>query len=65
MWQLASGGRMALGGRPAVAVVTDGAGALNGVPVRKGDRLVISDEADVSYAGDGALVLCLPGAAGF
>lgn len=58
MWRLAAGGAVALDGAPAVAIVTEGSGAINGRPVRKGDRLVVNDEPAVLCQGDCSVVLC-------
>ena len=58
MWRLAAGGTVALDGAPAVAIVTEGSGAINGRPVRKGDRLVVNDEPAVLCQGDCSVVLC-------
>ena len=58
MWRLADGGAVALGGAPAVAVVTGGSGALNGVPVQRGDRLVVSGETALNAAGGLSVVVC-------
>ena len=58
LWCVAGGEALSLGGAGAVAVVTEGEGALNGVPVRKGDRLVISNEKSVACAGACQAVVC-------
>ena len=41
-----------------VAVVTEGAGDLNGVAVRKGDRLVFADERELKLTGKAEVVVC-------
>ena len=58
MWRVAGGGRLALPRDRSVAVVTDGAGAVNGLAVKRGDRLVISNERVLEVAGDVSLVVC-------
>lgn len=58
MWKLSDGSRLALDGGTAVAVVAEGAGAINGRPVRKGDRLVVCGEPAVSIEGKVVVVLC-------
>ena len=58
MWRLACGGRVALGGAKAVAVVTDGEGSLNGHSVRRGDRLVVSGEDSLCVEGPAAALVC-------
>ena len=58
MWRLTDGATLALDGAGTVAVVTDGAGMLNGVAVRKGDRLVLHDEAHVKVSGAVEAVIC-------
>ena len=42
----------------AVVVVTDGEGAVNGIQVKRGDRLVVMDEAEVSAAGSISAIVC-------
>ena len=59
MWRLAGGGALPLGGASAVVVVADGAGSLNGLPVRCGDRLIVSGEAALSASGDISAIVCL------
>lgn len=63
MWKLEGGGRLALRGAPAVVVVTDGSGSLNGVPVRRGDRLVVSGEDTLAADGAVAMVVATKDAA--
>ena len=58
MWRVAGGGRLALPRDRAVAVVTDGEGIVNGIAVKKGDRLLIADERAVCAEGSLALVVC-------
>ena len=58
MWRLVGGGTLPLDGRGAVAVVTDGAGEVNGLAVKKGDRLVVAGEESVATRGDAAFVVC-------
>ena len=58
MWTLSGEACLSLNGVGAVAVVTEGEGTLNGVPVRKGDRLVISREKSIASAGTCRLVVC-------
>ena len=50
--------RTCLGGAMAVVVVTDGEGAVNGIQVKRGDRLVVVDEAEVSAAGSISAIVC-------
>lgn len=59
MWHLAEDGRVPLDGVPAIAVVTDGAGTLNGLAVRRGDRLILSGEAAAESRGGCSVILCL------
>ena len=58
MWRVTNGGRVALQRDRSVAVVTDGAGEVNGLPVKKGDRLVIADERQLAVSGGVTLVVC-------
>lgn len=58
LWRLAGGESLPLAGAAAVAVVTDGEGTLDGVRIRRGDRLLIADEAAVACAGGCALLVC-------
>ena len=58
MWRLTGGGTVALSGASAVAVVTDGTGSLNGLPVKCGDRLVISGEASLRAEGALSTIVC-------
>ena len=50
--------RTCLGGAMTVVVVTDGEGAVNGIQVKRGDRLVVMDEAEVSAAGSISAIVC-------
>ena len=58
MWRLASGGNVALGGKPAVIVVTEGDGSLNGLPAKRGDRIVASGESALAATGALSCVVC-------
>lgn len=58
MWRMSGGGTLPLDGKGAVAVVTDGAGEVNGLAVKKGDRLVVTGEAAVATRGNAAFVVC-------
>ena len=58
MWKLSDGARLVLDGGAAVAVVTEGEGAVGERSVRKGDRLVISGETAVSVSGNAEIVVC-------
>ena len=58
MWCVTDGGRVALPRDRGVAVVTDGAGEVNGLAVKKGDRLVIADERHLAVSGTVTLVAC-------
>jgi len=58
MWRVAGGGRLALPRPAGVAVVTDGAGEVNGLAVKKGDRLIIAGERALDVAGAATLVVC-------
>lgn len=59
MWRLEGETRLALARPGAVAVVTAGAGTLNGLPVAKGDRLVLSNEPEAVLGGTATVVLAL------
>ena len=50
--------RTCLGSAMAVVVVTDGEGAVNGIQVKRGDRLVVVDEAEVSASGSVSAIVC-------
>ena len=58
MWRLAGDGILPLNGTSAVVVVTDGAGTLNGLAVKSGDRLVVSGEASFRAAGGFSAIAC-------
>jgi len=58
LWTVAGGDSLVLDGAGAVAVVTEGEGTLNGVAVRRGDRLVISGEPVIACTGACRLVVC-------
>ena len=58
MWRVTNGGRVSLQRDRSVAVVTDGVGEVNGLPVKKGDRLVIADERQLAVSGGVTLVVC-------
>ncbi len=57
-WRLRGEASVRVSRRAAVAVVTDGAGTLNGVPVVRGDRLLAVDEPEMSLSGDATAVAC-------
>lgn len=59
MWRLSGVGTLSLGGKGAVVVVTDGTGEVNGLAVKKGDRLVVADEGAVATHGDATFVVCM------
>ena len=58
MWRVTGGGNVTLLRGRAVAVVTDGAGEVNGLAVTKGDRLLIADDRDIVVQGAVTLVVC-------
>ena len=58
MWRVAGGGMLALPRDRAVAVVTEGAGEVNGLAVKKGDRLVVAGEYQLAVTGAATLVVC-------
>ena len=58
MWRVLGGGGIAFPRDRSVAVVTDGAGSVNGVDVKKGDRLLVCGAENVEAHGDVALVVC-------
>ena len=58
MWRLSGGATLPLEGAPAIAVVTEGEGTSVGIPIVKGDRLVVTDEPEFAVSGDVELVLC-------
>ena len=58
MWRVMGGGRVVLPRDRAVAIVTDGAGSVNGIDVKKGERLLVCGENSVEAQGNAALVVC-------
>ena len=58
MWRVLGGGGIAFPRDRSVAVVTDGAGSVNGVDVKKGDRLLVCGAENLETHGDVALVVC-------
>ena len=58
MWRVAGGGILSLPRDRAVAVVTEDAGEVNGLAVKKGDRLVVADERQLNVAGTATLIVC-------
>ena len=54
-----SGGEQSVSGAKGVAVVTQGEGRCNGLPVRKGDRIVFADESSLRLDGGCEIVFCL------
>lgn len=58
MWRMDGESTLVLNRSPAVAVVTDGEGKINDVRVRKGDRIVVSEENMVACQGMCSVVLC-------
>ena len=58
MWRVTGGESVTLLRSRAVAVVTDGAGEVNGLAVTKGDRLLIADDRDIVVQGAVTLVVC-------
>ena len=58
MWRVTDGGRVALLRDRAVAVVTDGEGEVNGLSVKKGDRLVVAGEQQLAVTDAATLIVC-------
>jgi len=58
MWRVLGGGGIAFPRDRSVAVVTDGAGSVNSVDVKKGDRLLVCGAENLEAHGDVALVVC-------
>ena len=58
MWLVSGGGRVMLPRERSVAVVTDGAGLVNGISVKSGDRLLLADEDALEVEGDATVVVC-------
>lgn len=56
---IAGGGELELPRSSGVAVVTGGEGVVNGVAVRKGERLVFADEQHLTVAGETELIVCV------
>ncbi len=59
MFRVTDGGRLALTRPACVAVVTGGAGMVNGLSVAKGDRLVVAEESELAVAGSAEVVVCI------
>jgi mannose-6-phosphate isomerase len=57
MWRMEGRSRLDLP-RAACVIATDGSGALNGLAVDKGDRLLVADESVLETEGDVTLVVC-------
>jgi len=58
LWSVAGGESLPLNGTPAVIVVIEGEGSVNGIPVRRGSRLVAVDETTLECTGSCKLVVC-------
>ena len=58
MWRVAGGGESEMTRSAGVAVVTGEGGEVNGVEVRKGDRLLVAGERRVRASAGAELVLC-------
>ena len=58
MWRLSGGGALVLGNASAVVVATEGAGTLNGLPVQRGDRFLVSGEAALHAVGPLSAIVC-------
>ena len=58
MWLVSGGGRVMIPRERSVAVVTEGAGLVNGISVKSGDRLLIADEDALEVEGDATVVVC-------
>ena len=58
MWRMTEGGNVPLGDKQAVAVVAEGEGMLNGCLMRKGDRLLVYDERELSAKGKAIVLIC-------
>ena len=59
MWRISGVGTLPLVGKGAIVVVTDGTGEVNGLAVKKGDRLVVAGETAVATRGDAKFVVCM------
>lgn len=57
MWRMDGCGYLELS-RSACVIVTDGAGEVNGLGVKKGDRILVADERNLETKGDATLVIC-------
>ncbi|MBR2838217.1 MAG: hypothetical protein IKE55_05525 [Kiritimatiellae bacterium] len=57
MWRIEGQGCLGLPG-PACVVVTNGAGAVNGLAANKGDRFLVADEKVIETEGNATLVVC-------
>ena len=57
MWRIERQGNLNLS-HPACAIVTDGVGEVNGVAVRKGDRLLVAGEHFLEAYGSAKIVIC-------
>ncbi|MBE6396238.1 MAG: hypothetical protein E7046_04470 [Lentisphaerae bacterium] len=64
MWRLCGGGKVCPNGNISVVAVTDGEGAINGVCVKRGDRLVIADEVELLADGSVSAIVCFKTAKG-
>jgi mannose-6-phosphate isomerase len=58
MWRVLGGASVVLPRENSVVVVTDGVGSVNGVDVKKGDRLLVCGAENLEAHGDVALVVC-------
>ena len=58
MWRLSGTGKVSLDNGHAVAVVVAGVGTVNGLSVRRGDRLVVCGEAEVGQDGSVETIVC-------
>ena len=58
MWCVTNGGLLSRPRDRAVAVVTEGAGEVNGLAGKKGDRLVVAGERQLAVTGAATLIVC-------
>ena len=58
MWRVLGGASVVLPRENSVVVVTDGEGSVNGVGVKRGDRLLVCGEKNIDAYGDVAVVVC-------
>lgn len=58
-YRVTGGGELALARPACVAVVTGGTGMVNGLAVRRGDRLVVSGEKKIVVEGSAEVVVCV------